>query len=99
MPTPNYFNGCPEFPSDVSVADIPTISFNDLKNNRDQASEKLYEACREYGLFLLGLTKSEEGGILLKDAEMMFDISAAMFNLEPEVLERYAYNPPKELLG
>ena len=98
MPTPKYFQGVPEFPSDVSIVDIPTISFNSLENDSDQESEKLYEACQEHGLFLLDLSKSKEGGRLLKDAEMMFDISAATFNLQPEVLERYAYNPPKDLL-
>jgi len=99
MPTLKYFKGCSEFPSDVSVVDIPTISFDDLENGSDQESERLYEACTRYGLFLLDLSKSGKGRRLLKDAEKMFDISAATFDLEPEVLERYAYNPPKDLLG
>jgi hypothetical protein len=100
MPTSKYFSKIPEFPSDVKVIDIPTISFENLKKGIEQDSEDLFEASREYGFFLLDLRNSEEGERLLKDAEKMFDLTAATFALGPEVLEaEYAYNPPKSLLG
>jgi hypothetical protein len=100
MPTPKYFSKIPEFPSDVKVIDIPTISFENLKKGIEQDSDNLFEASREYGFFLLDLRNSEEGERLLKDAEKMFDLTAATFDLGPEVLEqKYAYNPPKSLLG
>jgi hypothetical protein len=100
MPTSKYFSKIPEFPSDVSVINIPTISFENLKKGIEQDSEDVFEASREYGFFLLDLRNSEEGERLLKDAEKMFDLIAATFDLGPEVLkQKYATNPPKSLLG
>jgi hypothetical protein len=48
---------------------------------------------------LLDLRNSEEGKRLLKDAKTMFDLGATMFDLGLEELHKYAYNPPKSLLG
>ena len=99
MPTPAYFSRCPEFPSDVPVADIPAISFDKLKSGSDGESERLYEACREHGFFLLDFDNSEEGAVLLHDAERMFDLTKETFELSQPVLEEYASKPPKDLLG
>ena len=98
MPTPKYFSRCPAFP-DVPVANIPTLSFKNLQNDSDTESGKLYKACREYGFFLIDLKDSLEGERLLLDAEKMFDTTAETLGLEREVLDKYAYNPPKDLLG
>lgn len=100
MPTLKYFAEHPQFPSDVAVADIPTLSFETLKaNSSDQESLKLFEACQEHGFFLLNLADSEEGEQLLKNAEGMFKLCAETLNLDRKVLDRYAYHPPKDLLG
>ncbi|KAF4637954.1 hypothetical protein G7Y89_g103 [Cudoniella acicularis] len=99
MPAHKYLSKVPEFPSDVGVANIPTVSFNGLKNGSGQESKKVYEACRKLGFFLLDLRNSEEGERLLKDAEIILDISSETLNLEPEVLQKFAYNPPKDLTG
>ncbi|KAF7920720.1 uncharacterized protein EAE98_008749 [Botrytis deweyae] len=71
MPTLKYFKECPEFPTDVPIADIPTISYLKLQSDFTEESENLYEACREYGFSLLDLNKSEEGKQLLEDAEII----------------------------
>jgi hypothetical protein len=99
MPTPAYFSRCPEFPADVPVADIPAISFDKLRSGSSSESERLYEACQEHGFFLLDLQDSEEGAILLHDAERMFDLAKNTFELGQPVLEEYASKPPKDLLG
>ncbi|PQE21058.1 2OG-Fe(II) oxygenase family protein [Rutstroemia sp. NJR-2017a WRK4] len=99
MPTAKYFKECPEFPSDVPIADIPTISYLKLQGGSAKESENLYEACREQGFLLLDLRDSEEGEKLLKDAETMFDISVDIFNLGPEALMDYKLNMPKDLNG
>lgn len=98
MPTATYFNRCPEFPSDLPIADIPIISFSNLRDDSHNESDRLYEACTAHGFFLLDFRNSEEGATLLKDAETMFDVGAATFDLGPEVLHRYAWQPPS-LLG
>lgn len=98
MPTKKYFSQCPEFPSDVSVLNIPNISFSKLQNDAEHKGEKLYNACTEHGFFALDLRDSEEGGILLKQAEKLFDIGAETFDLGSDALDKYAYQPPS-LLG
>ncbi|KAF4626294.1 hypothetical protein G7Y89_g11868 [Cudoniella acicularis] len=98
MPTKKYFSQCPEFPSDVNVLNIPTISFSRLQNDAEHEGEKLYNACTEHGIFALDLRDSEEGGKLLKQAERFFDIGADTFDLGTDVLDKYAYQPPS-LLG
>lgn len=99
MPTSKYFKDCPEFPSDVPIADIPTISYLRLQGDFAEESENLYEACREHGFFLLDLRNSAEGEKLLKDAETMYDVSVDIFNLGPEALMDYKLNMPKDLNG
>ncbi|KAI9644047.1 hypothetical protein NHQ30_007399 [Ciborinia camelliae] len=99
MPTPSYFNLIPEFPSDINIAAIPTISFSKLKEQVDSESNALFSACREYGFFLLDLRDGAEGEILLEDAGKMFDIASETLGLEHDVLKEYAYQPPKSILG
>jgi len=94
------FHQCPEFPTDVAVANIPILSYKKLKDNSsDEESKKLYEACREHGFFLLDLRDTADGERVLEDAETMFEISKAVFNLESEVLHKYNSKPPKDLMG
>ncbi|KAH8645581.1 oxidoreductase [Tricladium varicosporioides] len=98
MPTKRYFSQCPEFPSDVSVLNIPDISFSELQKDAEKESEKLYNACTEHGFFALDLGGSEDGRELLKQAEKCFDIGTETFDLGSDVLNKYAYKPPS-LLG
>lgn len=88
----------PEFPSDVSIANIPTISLTNLESQSEKESKKLFEACTEHGFFLLDPANSEDGGRLLRNAEEMFDIGAETFALGPEKLQQYAYQAPS-LIG
>lgn len=99
MATSKYINQYPESPDDVKVVDIPTISLARLQEETTTESEALYKACRELGFFLLELQASEEGNALLEDAEKMFGITHETLNLGKEELERFAYNPPRSLLG
>ncbi|KAM0314105.1 hypothetical protein ACHAO8_004891, partial [Botrytis cinerea] len=99
MPTSKYFKECPEFPSDISIAGIPTISYLDLLGNSAEESKNLYEACREQWFFFLDFHNSKEGKRIVKDAEIMYDVSVDIINLGPEVLMDYKLNIPKDLNG
>ncbi|KAI9658397.1 MAG: hypothetical protein M1821_002530 [Bathelium mastoideum] len=99
MPTAKYFDQCPKFPADVPIANVPTISFKALKSIDNDESERLFEACKEYGFFLLDLRGSSDGEGLLKDGERMFDIRTATMNLGENTLNQYAYKPPTDLFG
>jgi isopenicillin N synthase-like dioxygenase len=88
----------PEFPSDVSIANIPIISLTNLESQSEKESKKLFKACTEHGFFLLELANSEKGSKLSKNAEKMFDIGAETFALGPEKLQQYTYQAPS-LIG
>lgn len=99
MPTEEIFAQAPPFPNNVPIAEVPVISYKSLQENSPSESEKLFNASREHGIFLLNLRDSEEGEALLKDAESMFKISNAVFDLEQSELIKYAFNPPRDLRG
>jgi hypothetical protein len=99
MPTEKLFSQCPEFPSTVPVADLPILLLDKLCEDDEDETKKLFDACREYGFFLLDLRSSKAGETLLHDAERMFELTTTTLNLNQSVLDKYAYNPPKDLLG
>ncbi|KAJ5377288.1 uncharacterized protein N7496_004697 [Penicillium cataractarum] len=99
MPTSRYFDPCPPFPKDVPVLEIPQISFQQLQNGNHETTVSMFEACREYGFFLLDLIHSDEGATLLQDAEKMFELTTETFALGSETLEKHAYDPPRDLTG
>lgn len=99
MPTSRYFDQCPPFPKDVPVLEIPQISFQQLQYGNHETILSMFEACREYGFFLLDLNHSAEGATLLQDAENMFELTTETFAAGSETLEKYAYDPPRDLTG
>lgn len=99
MPTAKYFNKCPPFPTTVATLDIPTISLIKLEQNEKDEFNRLFHACRAYGFFRLDLQESQSGRALLTHAEAMIDVGTETLSLGKEVLDEYAYNPPKDLLG
>ena len=50
------------------------------------------------GFSLLDLGASQIGKDILHEVEHMFDLSAATFGLDKSVLDRYAPDPPRDLL-
>ncbi|KAA8642476.1 hypothetical protein EYZ11_001034 [Aspergillus tanneri] len=99
MPTPRLFDQCPAFPSALPVIPLPIVSFQKLQNNSFVEAGKLYEACQQWGFFLLDLRNSDDGATLLQDAEKMFELTEETFHLDKETLDQYAYNAPKDLTG
>jgi hypothetical protein len=99
MPTLKYFAKCPAFPTTIPVADIPVFSFDRLQKGDEGEEEKLFDACQEYGFFLLDLKESSEGNVLLHNAEKMFDLTEATLNLDKKILDTHASNPPRDLIG
>jgi hypothetical protein len=101
MPTSKYFSGHPSFPIDPTfpVADIPTLSLQQLQSGSDRESLRLYDACRQHGFMLLDLKDSPEGKILLHHAEVMFGLIETTLSLDQDVLDRYACNAPRDLTG
>ena len=99
MPTQAYFNKCPQFPSDLPVAELPRVSFAKLLENQKSESDALFESSRALGFFLLDFEGSTEGEDFLKKAEKMFDINEEVNALDQEELKKYAYKGPTSLFG
>ncbi|KAJ5579509.1 uncharacterized protein N7459_005494 [Penicillium hispanicum] len=99
MPTPPYFTKCPPFPDQIPVVDLPRISFRALQDDCRNEASNMYEACREFGFFLLDLSGSDDGTTLLNHAGRMFDLTTETFALGQETLGKFAYNPPRDLTG
>lgn len=99
MPTLEAFEKYPPFPSDVPIADIPIISYSNLKNNTGHASDTLFEGFREQGFAMLDLRGDEQGERLLKVAESMFDLNTALFKLDKETLLKYKADFPRDANG
>lgn len=99
MPTASHFNRYPPFPENVPVAHLPRVSLAKLVANDDAESAQLFRACRETGFFLVDLRGSGEGETMLKDAELAFDWSEKIYQIDQEELMRHAFKPPESLFG
>ncbi|KAE8360750.1 hypothetical protein BDV27DRAFT_167463 [Aspergillus caelatus] len=99
MPTPRYFAQAPAFPAETPVASLPIISLQKLQSGGSTEGQKLFEACREWGFFLIDLRDFDDGKTLLQDAERMFDLTTELFSLDQAILDQYAYDAPRDLTG
>ncbi|KAL4881116.1 oxidoreductase [Aspergillus karnatakaensis] len=94
MPTAEYFKPYPPFPSDVPVVSLSRISLEALKDNNTAETEKLFQACQEWGFFLLDLRGSSQGTTLLELAEKMFDLTTELSALDQATLDLYSFKDP-----
>ena len=99
MPTIDHFNRYPPFPTGVPVADLRCLSFSELLAGDESESERLFRSCRETGFFLVDLRGTSEGEIMLKHAEMAFELNKEIFELDQEELTKHAFQPPASLFG
>jgi len=53
----------------VPVADLPIFSLGELGDHDTDEAKRLFDACLEYGFFLLDLKSSKIGESLFHDAE------------------------------
>jgi isopenicillin N synthase-like dioxygenase len=81
--------GTPPFPGDLPVASLPLISLAKLSADDTAESERLFEACLNHGFFLLGLTESDEGRILLENVKGSFEVGKKFFAEDVQTKEEY----------
>jgi hypothetical protein len=74
MPTQSYFNKYPSFPSDVTTAQLPRLSFSKNLNYEKAESDAFFKVCRTMAFFLLDFQGSSEGEHFLKKAEAMLNL-------------------------
>ena len=95
MPTAELVNDQPPFPDNVPICELSKLLYSSLLENDLIESEKLFEACKETGFFLLDLRRTKEGESLLEDAEGVLQVDRELSALD--ILEKsiYASKPPE----
>jgi isopenicillin N synthase-like dioxygenase len=99
MPTPEYFARYPPFPSDVPVAELAHLSLSKLLENDSVESQRLFEASKKDGLFLLNLKGCDEGEVMIKHTENAFVLNEKLFALGPEELRKHPVTMPTNRFG
>ena len=99
MPRAKNFDRIPSFPEDVAVANLSKLTLSKLLEHDVAESEQLYRACKDTGFFLLDLTDSSIGEIMLDNAESIFQLSEELFNHDKDELDKFPFVPEKSLCG
>jgi isopenicillin N synthase-like dioxygenase len=80
----------PPFPNDVPVAPLLTVSLRKLLGSPDgEEHERLFAAAKGLGFFYLDMRGTPVGEALIKEADTMFDLMTAFFDLPFEEKQRY----------
>lgn len=91
---PHFTNtSFPGFPPDVSIAKLNKLSLSKLLNNDDTESARLYSSCKSSGFFLLDLTYCEQGEVMLKQVEDLFDMAEKLYDMPLDEKNQYALRP------
>ncbi|KAI9844815.1 MAG: hypothetical protein M1837_005233 [Sclerophora amabilis] len=83
------FPGLPPFPKDVKTFPVPILSWGKLLAEDKIESERMFEACKDQGVFQLNLGDTPKGRDLLADVDDVFSVSKDLFNVDVEEKERY----------
>ena len=95
MPTLDLINSQPPFPEDIPTCDLARLSYARLLAYDPAESDKLFQACKETGFFLLDLQNNIDGESLLKDAEDVLQVDRDFSRLDEQEKSRYASKPPE----
>lgn len=72
-------------PSDLPIAQLPTVSLNRLENGSLEEDENLIQACRTHGFFYLDLNGSNVSSLLDK----MYELTRELYDLPEEEKRKY----------
>lgn len=83
------FPGLPPFPADVPTADLPRISYAKIQAGDEIEADRLFEACKRWGFFLLDLRDNLDGSAFLDLADQVEEIGRNFFDLDLEEKNKY----------
>jgi isopenicillin N synthase-like dioxygenase len=89
----------PPFLEGVPHAPIATISSAKLLSKDPSTAAAAVEACQTYGFFYLDLTDSEEGRLLVSEAEQLRDLAERAFDLPQEEKLSHLLQPGGLMFG
>ena len=99
MASASRFSQAPPFPDDVPTANMLKISLAKLHAGDQAEAERMFDACRSLGFFLLDLSGDSRGEKLVRDIDRLLDIATDVMQLGMEKKMKFRYNPPQRLFG
>jgi hypothetical protein len=92
------FSDLPPFPSDIPIAPLHRLVLSKLRTDPAE-SQRLFSSSKDLGFFYLDLRRDEEGEVLLSEAERLFGLAPALYNLGREELQKYNYTAQGSYMG
>jgi isopenicillin N synthase-like dioxygenase len=102
-PGREIFPNLPAFPDNVSTAPLVRISLEKLLNHDDEEQDRCWKACCDLGFFYLDLRTSKEksidGSALLRDADRLFGVMGAFYDLDVQDKVKYDFKDQGSYFG
>lgn len=92
------FPDLPPFPSDIPIAPLHRLVLSKLRNDPAE-SERLFSSSKDLGFFYLDLRQDQDGEVLLREAEGLFGLAPALYDLGREELQKYDYKAQGSYMG
>ncbi|KJZ80515.1 hypothetical protein HIM_00365 [Hirsutella minnesotensis 3608] len=99
MASEALFREIPAFPEDVPLMEMKTVSLASLHAGDSEAVERMFEACKELGFFLLDLHGDDLGDKMVEEIDRLFGVGKDIMDLPPEVKQPCLHDIPKSFLG
>lgn len=91
------FDNAPPFPDDVPTAPLLRLSLAKLLQRDNEEVNRFIRACEDLGFFYLDL--SGPGDSLLADADELFKVGAALYDLPLEEKQKYDFMHKNSYFG
>lgn len=99
MVSEKLFQSCPAFPDDVPVAQLSKISLAKLASKDESEVREMFQACQQFGFFLLDLNNDPMGEDMIAELEEVFHVIEATMHLSAEEKEEHRAELPKKVWG
>lgn len=86
------FPELPPFPDNVPTAPLLRLSLASLLARDPTELSRFFSACEDIGFFYLDLASCDEGKAILADADRLFGVGAALFDLPVEEKIKYDFS-------
>lgn len=87
----------PPFPDDVPIAPLLRLSLHRLLKRDEMEVKRFNRACEDLGFFYLDL--AGDGDSLLRNANELFDVAKAFYDLPLEEKTKYDFSSKKSYFG
>jgi hypothetical protein len=82
------FPDIPPFPCDIPIAPLHRLVLSKLRTDPAE-SERLFTSSKALGFFYLDLRQDADGEVLLSEADRLFGLAPALYDVGREVLQKF----------